>query len=271
MIQYTNLKQQLMSTLYKGFSSSLIDMIKFEPHGKNHKMTQVLHHVNPDKDKPKPKSSSTLSNLLSVGNILSHGLSKNSVNKPMDGYEKLNNLILYNKESLSDEESSEVKKLKQLAKEKLQFIKQLLTTPAYKDYHQCHSTEEAWDHLGGNGDFGGDDPYDQWEDGLTPHEYQSVVAYCGSKWTYVLNSWLRGLPNPKESELPLNNRNLNIIKTIAKHLDSAISKFVIKKPLVVHRQLHIDTLQRFMSAPNGIFQDDGFISTTPVVGSFNKN
>ena len=251
MIDYNNLKQQLIKALYKGFSSSLMDMIKIntEPHGKYGKLTQVKHHVNPNKDQP-----------------VNH--SKSGLDTPINGYSLLSNLITYGKSEVSQQDKTNYQLLEQLHEEKLKHIVQLLKSPAYNNYTKYYDAADAWRDLGGNEDFGEDTEYNHWERNLTDFEYQSIVAYCGSKWTYPLNNWLRGITNPNAEKHEYTEHELNIMTTITQHLDQVIKSYNIKKPMVLHRQVRIDVLEKFMNAPNGIYRDNGFISTTPIQGSF---
>ena len=150
MIDYNNIKQQLIKALYKGFSSSLMDMIKIntEPHGKYGKLTQVKHHVNPNKDQP-----------------VNH--SKSGLDTPINGYSLLSNLITYGKSEVSQQDKTNYQLLEQLHEEKLKHIVQLLKSPAYNNYTKYYDAADAWRDLGGDEDFGEDTEYNHWERNLT--------------------------------------------------------------------------------------------------------
>ena len=54
-------------------------------------------------------------------------------------------------------------------------------------------------------------------------------------------------------------------------LDKAISQYVLDSDLVVHRSILRQDIEQFLEAPDGIWQDHGFGSTTLVKGSYNTN
>ena len=262
MIKHKGVKRHLINMLYKSFHSSLMGMIKvnFEPHGKYGKMTSVKHHVNPDKDKPvleHPHSD--------VSNETHY---KSPLDVPMHNYQELDNMLKYGSTSVSQADKKYSAKLDKLYEDKLKHMVKLLKSDSYKGYAKYWDDDDAWDALGGNDDFGVKSDYNDWEDNLGEFGYQAVIAYCGSKWTYLLNNWLRGTTNPNGEHDKLNEHDTNVIKTIAKHLDKAIASFDLKKPMVVHRQMRIDVLKKFLSAPSGLYREDAYSSTTPVQGSF---
>lgn len=114
--------------------------------------------------------------------------------------------------------------------------------------------------------------YQKYEKSLNKWEYSSIGAYTYSKWTYKLTNWLRGLTGTdstgKPIPLPENDQELNLVKTVTKHLDSAIEKYELEKPMVTYRTVNIDTLKYLLEPGDGKFQDDGFMSTTTLPNGF---
>lgn len=122
------------------------------------------------------------------------------------------------------------------------------------------------------------DTEDDWD--ISLRDACAVRLYTDSIWTYLLNSYLRGMDPPPKFQFWNNGKyykdDVEGITKLTKHLESAIDKFELTEPITVRRELQRelngkDLLQQFMKAPNGIFQEKSFASTSPVSGSFNAD
>lgn len=118
---------------------------------------------------------------------------------------------------------------------------------------------------------------EKWDSSIQLDDKCAVRLYTDSQWTYLLNSFMRGLEPPPKFRKSNNGKyykdDLEGITTIAEHLEAAINEFELTEPIMVSRELDryatgVDLFKSFKNASNGVFQERSFASTSPVLGSF---
>ena len=109
--------------------------------------------------------------------------------------------------------------------------------------------------------------FKKFDDSLESLEFSAIGAYTYSRWTYKLNNWLRGLSG-KDVNLPKDSYETDVVKKITKHLDSAIDKYELRKPMVVYRSMRISALEHILSKGDGTFTDNGYASTSAMRNCF---
>ena len=117
--------------------------------------------------------------------------------------------------------------------------------------------------------------FGEWVHGLLRQEAKAVFSYTTSAWYKVLNKFLRNKPRPTSEYQPNDkycSNTVNDLRSLIGHLDNAIAKFELKKPIRVHRQMKLenfkDTLQTLMKSNTKMFVDPAFVSTTTVKDSY---
>lgn len=100
--------------------------------------------------------------------------------------------------------------------------------------------------------------YGNWRNKLTDALKQSVKCYTEMAFRNI-NKYLR---NKKAGDKELEGR--------IDEIEKAINLFELKDDMVVHRRISNSLIDQFINAPDGIYQDNGFCSTTLVRGSFKK-
>lgn len=142
-----------------------------------------------------------------------------------------------------------------------------------KDYHEFVSEEDIENILGGllSDD---DSPFIKWLDHRVLGEKKAVKEYTGGPCE-AINKYLRGIfkiPDAlTDKDSYWNTSMLKRIIPVIPYLDKTISRFETPVPMRVHRVVSIDMLQTFVDAQNskdGIFVEDGYMSTTLLKGSF---
>lgn len=97
-----------------------------------------------------------------------------------------------------------------------------------------------------------------WSDTLDEDEKDAIEQYTNFNYK-VVNNYLRG-----KGELD----DWDTIKAqkIIKPLEKAIDRFELKDDIIVHRKMSANVINMFKVGD--IWQDDAFVSTTPIKGSF---
>lgn len=105
-------------------------------------------------------------------------------------------------------------------------------------------------------------PYGKWASKLTA--LHKVLLY---KYTHGFdkgfNSYLRGLLHVKGMQDTVKKLNKAI-----HDMEKSIDEFELKDNIIVHRKVSSSMLKEFINAPHGLWQDDGFCSTSTVKGSY---
>ena len=101
-----------------------------------------------------------------------------------------------------------------------------------------------------------------WEKSLTENERLAVEKYSGNYYR-VVNNYLRG----RYVDSDFKAAELRELKATIENLDSAIEKFVLTDNVKVYRQCDYRMLKLLKNSPEGIFRDEGYFSTSAVLGS----
>ena len=116
-------------------------------------------------------------------------------------------------------------------------------------------------------DSPGDSHYREFYKDVNEFEFATVQGYVYSYWTHPMNNWLRKLEGDGV-KLPKDEDEVNVVKTMTKHLDSFISKYTLEKPTVTYRHMRISALEHILSKGDGTYKDNGFISTSVFKNNF---
>jgi len=106
-------------------------------------------------------------------------------------------------------------------------------------------------------------PYGEWRKAIDKAEKAAVIKYTSDYYTNM-NGWLRGFM----SDSSFTPAEFSRLKKYIVDCETALEKSVLPDDILVHRQAGDAMLQLYKKAPNGVFFDEGFTSTTPVKGSF---
>ena len=106
-------------------------------------------------------------------------------------------------------------------------------------------------------------PYGQWRKAIENTEKNAVVKYTSNYYT-EMNGWLRGL----KADTAFTPEELSRLRKYIVDCETALEKSVLPDDILVHRKAGFEMLQLYKDAPNGIFLDEGFTSTSPVKNSF---
>lgn len=136
-----------------------------------------------------------------------------------------------------------------------------LTNPQ-RVYRSFKDKTEAYDYFGTDkADTG--KPFGEWIAVTGKREQNAVVKYTSNYYT-EMNGWLRGF----KDDSSFTAKKLAQFKRTILYCESALEKSVLPDDILVHRQAGKAMLDLYKNAPNGIFHDEGFTSTTPIKGSF---
>ena len=139
---------------------------------------------------------------------------------------------------------------------------ELAEAPKPKVYREFKTADEA------NKYFGNDisdtsKAFGAWASSI-PGSWTKAIKTYTSYFYEEMNTWLRGL----KADAAYVDVELDIIKQTVLACESALDKSVLAENILVHRQAGREMLELYKKAPNGIFHDEGFTSTTPVKNSF---
>ena len=103
--------------------------------------------------------------------------------------------------------------------------------------------------------------FGKWASSITENMKTAVNMY-----THGLDRLANGLLRRTDKSYPPDiTRKLN---TTIDVLEKALDQFELKDDIIVHRKASASMLADFVKSPNGVWQDDGFTSTSTVKGSF---
>lgn len=131
-----------------------------------------------------------------------------------------------------------------------------------KVYRSFKDATEANDYFG-NAKSDTSKPFGQWCSAITKTEKAAVKKYT-SNYYREMNGWLRGFKQDTDFSAVAFKKLKNTIL----HCEEALAKSELPDDILVHRQAGYGMLDLYKKAPNGIFLDEGFTSSTPIKGSF---
>ena len=131
-----------------------------------------------------------------------------------------------------------------------------------KTYRSFNSADEANEYFGKTA-RDKTKPYGKWRKEITDAEKRAVQKYTSNYYT-EMNGYLRGFI----SKSSFSYIEFERLEKAIKNCETALEKSVLPEDILVHRQAGRGMLDIYKNAPNGIFLDEGFTSTSPVKGSF---
>ncbi|MBR4031134.1 MAG: hypothetical protein IKJ07_00180 [Clostridia bacterium] len=140
--------------------------------------------------------------------------------------------------------------------------RELKEQPKPKVYREFKDAEEANDYFGKK-KTDKSKPFGAWYSSTRKNYREAVIKYT-SNYYEEMNGWLRGLM----PEADFTAEELETLKQVILDCETALAKSELPDNILVHRQAGYGMLDLYKKAPNGIFHDEGFTSTTPVKGSF---
>lgn len=140
--------------------------------------------------------------------------------------------------------------------------RELKEQPKPKVYREFKTADEA------NKYFGNDisdtsKAFGRWYSSVKKPGREAVIKYT-SNYYEEMNGWLRGLM----PETDFTAAEFDTLKQTILDCESALTQSELPENILVHRQVGRKMLDLYKAAPNRIFHDEGFTSTTPVKGSF---
>ena len=105
-------------------------------------------------------------------------------------------------------------------------------------------------------------PFGSWFSKITQDEQSAIRLYTGTLSTYI-NKFLRKLMPEHEFELG----TLGLVKRLIPRIQSGLDKFELPHPITVYRKMNKKDIGMFTEG--NVVKDLGFISTTPIKGSYN--
>lgn len=140
--------------------------------------------------------------------------------------------------------------------------------PRTSSYPGSFRTEEdAEKVLGAPGDATGE--LEKWYKQINEDHKNAIKQYTGM-WYRTMNGLNRKTIKPST----ISPQDLSRVRRWAKLIEEAISKYVLKQDIVVHRQVNQDMLpllQKSFQSPDKLFIEPGFFSTTPIIDSFKRS
>lgn len=104
--------------------------------------------------------------------------------------------------------------------------------------------------------------FGQWFPKLTQEEHSAIRLYTGTMYTHI-NNFLR----KTMEEWKFAAGALKLVKQIIPDIQSGLDKFVLSQPITVYRKMANKDIKIFQN--HEVVKDLGFISTTPIKGSYN--
>ena len=135
-------------------------------------------------------------------------------------------------------------------------------TPNISDFKRFNNAKDAAEYFGMKAGERAT-PFGHWESNLTDEERTAIRKYTSSYYT-PMNEWLRK-QRPSKS---FSANELKTLKETIKACETGLAKGILRDDVLFHRQVRLDMLEVYSKARHGIFIDEGFVSTTPVKGSF---
>lgn len=139
--------------------------------------------------------------------------------------------------------------------------------PARDAYPGSFANEAAAEKvLGTPGDANGE--LEKWYKHLTEDHKHAILQYTG-RWYMTMNGLNRKTLNP--GTIP--PQDLSKARRWMKLIEEALSTYVLKQDVVLHRQVKQDMLplfQKSFKSPDRLFTEPGFFSSTPVIDSFRR-
>lgn len=140
--------------------------------------------------------------------------------------------------------------------------RELKEQPKPKVYREFKDAKEANDYFGKK-KTDKSKPFGAWYSSTRKNYREAVIKYT-SDYYEPMNGWLRGLMADEKFSI----EELETLKQVILDCEKALAKSELPDNILVHRQAGYGMLDLYKKAPNGIFHDEGFTSTTPVKGSF---
>lgn len=151
--------------------------------------------------------------------------------------------------------------------------KRFFNTKAVNDFMGSHPlVDRPTSYL--DWDFDESKPMGKWVNSLETEEVCALEDYTYTSLAYSVNTFLRGLAHPTDDGGVYYYDEVDKIVDMTDNLDTALEKAELPAPITVYRQISRyhdgqDLLDTFMN--DGIYQDNGYVSTTPVKGSFSRS
>ena len=118
------------------------------------------------------------------------------------------------------------------------------------------NAQDVWEYFGiGTADG---TMFVDWEDDLDEDEKEAISQYTTYNYR-AINGYLRG----KEG---MSQWDVYKAQEVVPVLEQAINRFELKDDIVVHRKMSADCIKMFKVGE--VWQDDAFVSTTPIKGSY---
>lgn len=108
-------------------------------------------------------------------------------------------------------------------------------------------------------------PLDDWNDQIAPKHKHAIKQYTGF-WSSKINGIERG----SIFKTDLNPQEYNQARQYSSLIEEALDKYELKQDIVVHRQVSKSLLSELQASKGSLFIDSGFLSTTVVKDSVDR-